>query len=407
VNGQYQGAVFRFTQGLEAGVNRVVWSRDGKSLFIGGVGNPGNWSDQGKNWFGLEKLTFNGEHAFEMLQVSARSNGMEITFTQPLEENRGITAEEYDVQQWYFKPTADYGGDKLGLESLTIRSVSISRDRKKVFLELENMKPGHMVYVRIADPFQSVKGQSLWSTEAWYTLNAIPANKPGFKRIVKPKAVNTLSSAERKAGWTLLFDGETTAGWRNYGADKIGSAWKVVDGSLHLDPSVKDGWQTVGGGDIITEREFENYELAFDWKVAPGGNSGLIYGVVESAENTYVWNSGPEYQLLDNPGHPDGVIKTHRAGDLYDFISSRFVAVNAGGEWNRTRLLVNNGKVEHWLNGYKVVEYDQASPEWETMIANSKFKDMPGFGQSRRGHIALQDHGDPVWFKNIRIREFK
>lgn len=407
VNGKYQGAVFRFTQGLEAGVNRVVWSPDGKSLFIGGVGNPGNWADQGKNWFGLEKLTFNGNQAFEMLQVNARSNGMEITFTQPLEEGRGITAEEYEVLQWYFQPTADYGGDKLDLGPLQILSVNISRDRKKVFLELDGMKPGHMVYLRIAEPFLSAKGQSLWSTEAWYTLNAIPVNKPGFKRVVTPQAVNTLSTAERKAGWKLLFDGKTTAGWRNYGAATIGSAWRVVDGTLHLDPSEKDGWQTVGGGDIITEQQFENYELAFDWKVAPGGNSGLIYGVVENADYPYVWHSGPEYQLLDNPAHPDGVIKTHRAGDLYDFIASSFVAVNAGGEWNRTRLVVNQGKVEHWLNGYKVVEYDQTSADWKTMIANSKFRDMPGFAQSRRGHIALQDHGDPVWFKNIRIREFK
>lgn len=407
VNGKYQGAVFRFTQGLEAGVNRVVWSPDGKSLFIGGVGNPGNWADQGKNWFGLEKLSFNNQQAFEMLQVSARSNGMEITFTQPLEEGRGITAGEYEVQQWYYQPTADYGGEKLDLRALTILSVNVSRDRKKVFLEMDGMKPGHVVYVRIAEPFVSAKGQSLWSTEAWYTLNEIPANKPGFKRVVQPQPDNTLSAAERKAGWKLLFDGKTLDGWRNYGAETIGSAWKIVDGQIHLDPSEIDGWQTVGGGDIITKAQYENYELALDWKVAPGGNSGLIYGVIEGADYPYTWHTGTEYQLLDNPAHPDGVIKTHRAGDLYDFIASEFVAVNAGGEWNRTRLVVNQGKVQHWLNGYKVVEYDRNSPQWQEMIANSKFKDMPGFAKSARGHIALQDHSDRVWFKNIRIRELK
>jgi cytochrome c len=407
VNGKYQGAVFRFSQGLEAGVNRVVWSPDGKSLFIGGVGNPGNWADQGKNWFGLEKLTFNNQQAFEMQQVSARSNGMEITFTQPIEEGRGITASEYDVQQWYYQPTADYGGEKLDLRPLKILSVNVSRDRKKVFLELDGMKPGHMVYLRIAEPFVSSKGQSLWSTEAWYTLNEIPDNKAGFKRVVQQQSDNTLSAAERKAGWKLLFDGKTLNGWRNYCADTIGSAWKVVDGKIHLDPSEIDGWQTVGGGDIITEDQYENYELTLDWKVAPGGNSGLIYGVVEGADYPYTWHTGTEYQLLDNPAHPDGVIKTHRAGDLYDFIASEFVAVNDGGEWNSTRLVVNRGKVEHWLNGYKVVEYDRNSSAWQEMIANSKFRDMPGFAKSARGHIALQDHSDKVWFKNIRIRELK
>lgn len=407
VNGQYQGAVFRFTQGLEAGVNRLAWSPDGKTLLIGGVGNPGNWADQGKNWFGLQKLDFNQAQAFEMLSVSARSNGMEITFTQPLEAGRGLLPEDYEVQQWYYQPTADYGGDKQDLRNLEIASVNISRDRKKVFLELKGMKPGHLVYLRIAEPFVSAQGQSLWSTEAWYTLNEIPRGKPGFKRVVSPAADNSLTAAERRAGWKLLFDGKTLDGWRNYRTDTIGSAWKVADGTLHLDPAQKDGWQTVDGGDLITRRQYENFELTLEWKVAPGGNSGLIYGVVEGEDYPYTWHTGTEYQLLDNPAHPDGVIKTHRAADLYDFIASEFVAVNPGGQWNRTRLVVNRGKVEHWLNGYKVVAYDQNSPDWEDMIANSKFRDMPGFGRSRQGHIALQDHSDPVWFRNIRIRELK
>src|SRR5690606_32959120 len=387
------------------GVNRVAWAPDGKSLFIGGIGNPGNWGQTGKNWFGLEKLQFNGKRTFEMLKVSARTNGIELEFTEALESGRGITAAEFDVQQWYYQPTADYGGEKLDLHNLQITSVNLSKDRKKVFLELEGMKPEHVIYIRIADPFLSATGQSLWTTEAWYTLNAIPINKPGFKNPVQKPVDNSLTAAQRKAGWRLLFDGESTKGWRNYQSDEIGSAWKVVDASLHLDPSEKDGWQTVGGGDIVSEEIFENYELYLEWKVAPGGNSGLIYGVVESEEHEYVWHTGPEYQMLDNPAHPDGAIKTHRAGDLYDFKSSRFVTVNAGGEWNRTRLIVNRGKIEHWLNGYKVIEYDQRLPAWERMIAQSKFKDLPAFGKARKGHIALQEHGDPVWFKNIRIRK--
>lgn len=411
VDGNYQGAVFRFTQGLEAGINRVVWAPDGKTLYVGGVGNPGNWSHQGKAWYGLQKLTFNGKQAFEMLKVSARSNGMELEFTQPLEPGRGISAAEYQVQQWYYLPTSSYGGDKKDLQDLKIASVNLSKDRKKVFLELEGMKPGHLVYIRIAEPFTSASHQSLWTTEAWYTLNAIPVNKPGFRRSVKPQAANTLSAAERKAGWKLLFDGKTTNGWRTYGSDKdkgkVGAAWKVVDGTLHLDPAQKQDWQTVNGGDIITNQVYQNYELTLEWKLAASGNSGLIYGVIEAPEYPHAWHTGPEYQLLDNPGHPDGAIKTHRAGDLYDFISSAFVAVNKAGEWNRTRLVVNHGKVEHWLNGYKVVEYDQHSPEWQAMIARSKFATMPNFGRASAGHIALQDHGDAVWFKNIKLRKLQ
>lgn len=407
VNGNYQGAVFRFTQGLEAGVNRVAWSPDGQSLFIGGVGNPGNWSHSGKKWFGLQKLEYNGQQAFEMLKVSARSNGMELEFTQPIEVGRGLSASEYDIEQWYYQPTVNYGGDKMDLQKLKILSVNVSQDRKKVFLELAGMKAEHVVYVRIAEPFMSDAGQSLWSTEAWYTLNAIPAKKPGFKRVVAPQPHNSLTEDERKQGWTLLFDGKTTQGWRGYQAQAIGSAWQVADGSLHLNPEEKADWQTVGGGDLVTDKIYENYELMLEWKLAPGGNSGLIYGVVESKENAYVWQTGTEYQLLDNTGHPDGAIKSHRAGDLYDLIPSQFVAVNPGGEWNRTRLVVNKGRVEHWLNGYKVVDYDRTQPEWLALIAKSKFNDMPGFGRSLKGHIALQDHGDPVWFRNIRLRELK
>ncbi len=405
VDGAYQGALFRFTQGLEAGVNRAAWTPDGKSLFIGGIGNPGNWAQEGKEWYGLQKITFNGNKTFEMLKVSARTNGMEIEFTEPIEPGRALTPQEYEVKQWYYKPTAEYGGPKLDLKDLKIRSVNISEDRKKVFLELEGMKPGHVIYIRLKDPFRSASGQSLWTTECWYTLNAIPKNLPGFKRVVPPPSLNTLSAEEKEQGWQLLFDGKTTNGWRNFKSDKTGTAWKVANSTLYLDTSQKDGWQVKGGGDIITDEAYEDFELYIEWKLEPGGNSGIIYNVVESDDYQYVWQTGPEYQLLDNTGHPDGVLVTHRAGDLYDMIESKFVTVNPGGEWNRTRIVSKNGKVEHWLNGYLVVAIEMHTPEWEKMISESKFKDMPGFGKAKSGHIALQDHGDKVWFRNIKIRK--
>src|SRR5690606_23776022 len=179
VNGQYQGAVFRFTQGLEAGINRLAWGPDG-SLYVGGVGSTGNWVHAGKLWYGLQKLTFNDQSTFEMLEVSARSNGMEITLTAPISEFEKISAESFEIKQWYYQPTADYGGPKLDLKNLEVRSVHLSDDRRKIFLELEGMKPGHLVYLHIAQPFISQHEQSLWSTEAWYTLNQIPENEPGF-----------------------------------------------------------------------------------------------------------------------------------------------------------------------------------------------------------------------------------
>ncbi|RMD69274.1 MAG: DUF1080 domain-containing protein, partial [Bacteroidetes bacterium] len=406
VNGQYQGAVFRFIQGLEAGINRMVWGPDG-ALYVGGIGSTGNWGQTGKLWYGLQRLQYNGKPVFEMLAVRARTNGMEIEFTEPLEEGTGWNADEYDVQQWRYVPTADYGGPKVDLEKLKVLSANVSPDRRRVFLELEGMKPGHVVYIRIPWWWISAEGRELWSTEAWYTLNFIPDNMPGFTATPPaPVPPNTLTEAEKQAGWQLLFDGQTTNGWRNYRKQTIGSSWKVVDGALMLDATRKDdgGWQVADGGDIITEDEFDNFELRLEWKIQPCGNSGIIYYVVEDEQYDYVWQTGPEMQVLDNACHPDAAIEKHRAGDLYDLIACKYETVRPAGQWNQVRIIARNGHLEHWLNGRKVVETELWTDAWWDLIAHSKFKDMPGFGRARKGHIALQDHGDRVWYRNIKIR---
>ncbi|MCF2517584.1 PA14 domain-containing protein [Dyadobacter sp. CY351] len=176
VNGAYQGAVFRFTQGLEAGVNRLVWSADG-SLYIGGVGSTGNWGHAGKLGYGLQKLTFNNKVAFEMLAVRAKSDGVEIEFTEPLKEGVGETAADYQIRQWWFKPTGDYGGPKLDEEDLAVKSVKVSPDRKKATLQLTGMKSKHMVYIHLnRKTIISQSGNNLWSTEAWYNMNEVPKN---------------------------------------------------------------------------------------------------------------------------------------------------------------------------------------------------------------------------------------
>ncbi|WNJ17315.1 family 16 glycoside hydrolase [Pontibacter sp. G13] len=404
VDGEYQGVVFRFIQGLEAGVNRTIWGPDGH-LYIGGVGNPGNWGQAGKQWYGLQRLAYNGQSAFEMLAIRAKSNGMEIELTEPLPINAGFDKDWYEVKQWFLKPTENYGGPKINERNLNIRDIQISEDRKRIFLKLDGMKEGHIVYVRLKGPFVSEAGHQLWTTEGWYTLNAIPKDTPGMTAGYTPEKApaNTLTAAQQKAGWELLFDGKTTNGWRNFGKETIGSAWRVENGTLTLGGS-KDGWQTQDGGDIITDGVYRDYELELEWKISEGGNSGIIYNVIESDEYDYVWQTGPEMQILDNERHPDGRIFKHRAGDLYDLIPCEYVTVLPPGQWNQVKLRVQNGQVEHWLNGRKVVETTFWTPEWDELVAGSKFKDMPGFGTGKEGHIALQDHGDRVWFRNIRIR---
>jgi len=220
--------------------------------------------------------------------------------------------------------------------------------------------------------------------------------------LMTSQAQNKLTDQEKKDGWALLFDGKTKSGWRNYKSDKISDRWKVANGELYLDKTV-----TAGNGDIVTDKEYKNYELTIDWKISACGNSGIIFNVVEDAayENTY--NTGPEMQVLDNTCHPDAKIIKHRAGDLYDLISSSKETVKPAGEWNQARIVSKNAKMEFWLNGTKAVEFTMHTPEWDQMVAKSKFNTMPAFGKALQGHIALQDHGDAVWFRNIKIRELK
>ena len=220
-------------------------------------------------------------------------------------------------------------------------------------------------------------------------------------------AVNTLTAEEKAAGWILLFDGKTTKGWRNYNKQTIGERWKVADGVLYLDVSNKnaDGFQVGGGGDIITAEEYENYELRLEWKIAKCGNSGLIYHIHEDSSIRYPWQTGPEFQLLDNACHPDAKIKKHRAGDFYDVIESSIETVKPAEEWNKIRLICKGTKVEHWMNGKKVIDTDMGSAAFKSLLPNSKWKDHAKFGTFSKGRIGLQDHGDGISFRNIKLRK--
>jgi hypothetical protein len=206
-------------------------------------------------------------------------------------------------------------------------------------------------------------------------------------------SVSTLTPDEQAAGWRSLFDGQTTAGWRGYRRADMPSGWQVVDGALT---------RVGSGGDIVTTDQFENFELTLEWKVAPGGNSGIFYRVTETGEQTY--HSGPEMQVLDDARHKDGGSRLTSAGALYGIYPAPAGVVKPAGEWNAVRILVNGSHVEHWLNGVKVVEYELGSPDWEKRVGEAKFKEWPAYGRAKRGHIALQDHGDWVAYRNIKIK---
>lgn len=218
-----------------------------------------------------------------------------------------------------------------------------------------------------------------------------------------------MSSSKNSDGFISLFDGTTTNGWHSHGKPVAGKAWKADDGALHLDPAVKEKMPGESG-DLLTNEEFENYHLKLEWKISPKGNSGIIFNVHEdTAKYKEVWYTGPEMQVLDNgsataEGHSDAKIKTHRAGDLYDLMTSKEL-VKPAGEWNQVEIVANKGKLEFYMNGQLSLSTIMWDDNWKKMVAGSKFKSMPDFGTYKKGKIALQDHGDEVWFRNIQIKK--
>ncbi|CAM3389698.1 3-keto-disaccharide hydrolase [Rhodothermus bifroesti] len=201
--------------------------------------------------------------------------------------------------------------------------------------------------------------------------------------------------ADTSADWIVLFDGTSLDAWRGYQSETIPPCWQIAeDGSLHCTGE--------GSGDLVTKAQFADFVLELEWKVAPKGNSGIMYRVTEAYEAP--WMSGPEYQILDNAGHADGNDPKTSAGACYALYPTDPAAVRPAGEWNHTRIVVDSTHVEHWLNGRNVVTYTLGSDDWNARVAASKFQVYPDFGKARQGHIALQNHGDPVWYRNIRIR---
>lgn len=209
---------------------------------------------------------------------------------------------------------------------------------------------------------------------------------------------NTLTAAEEAEGWQLLFDGDDLEQWRGYQRDTPPASWQPQDSVLAF-VSAEDG------GDLMTREQFGDFELRYDWRISEGGNSGVIYRVTEESEQP--WHTGPEMQILDDERHPDaraGVGGNRTAGSLYDLIATPSGVVHPAGEWNEARIVARGNRIEHWLNGQKILEFEVGSAAWDSLYQASKFSGMAGFGVQPAGHIVLQDHGDPVWFRNLKIR---
>lgn len=214
------------------------------------------------------------------------------------------------------------------------------------------------------------------------------------------KGPNKLSKEEKNEGWSLLFDGETTNGWHVYNKGKVASLWHVKDGELYSNPEN----MSLETGDLVSDRQFEDFELKFEWKMTKGGNSGVFINVLEREDIPTPWASGPEYQLLEN-SHQDYTNDVKRPGCLYGFDAQKNrVESLPFGQWNQSRIRQINGKIEFYLNGVLTAEKDLTSPEWQARVAESNFKGFPEFGKRTSGHIALQDWAKGVSFRNIKVR---
>ncbi|WP_214229061.1 DUF1080 domain-containing protein [Pedobacter sp. B4-66] len=213
---------------------------------------------------------------------------------------------------------------------------------------------------------------------------------------------NTLSKEEKKAGWKLLFDGKTTKGWHTYLKKEAGAKWEVKDGAIVFNPTL-----STGGGDLVTDGIYENYELNLEWKISKGGNSGIIFDIQEDPKYGATYLTGPEMQVLDNIDASDNKKENHLAGCLYDMSGDATVSKPVPvGEWNKVKLIQNKGHLTFWLNGIKTFEGQIGSAEWNQMVANSKFKnkDFADFAKVAKGKIALQEHPGSSQWRNIKIR---
>jgi len=206
---------------------------------------------------------------------------------------------------------------------------------------------------------------------------------------------NVLSEAEKSQGWQLLFNGKDISKWRNFKQANVSDKWQVTDGTLQLTAK--------GGGDILTKKAYKNFDLRLDWKISSAGNSGIFILADEFGKKIY--SHAIEVQILDNERHHDNKIASHLSGSIYDMVASPTSSHRTAGQWNQIRILLQNKSLKVWQNNVLTCEVIIGSAQWQALLANSKFKKWPGFGLNDVGHIGLQDHGDVVAFKNIKIKE--
>lgn len=331
-----------------------------------------------------------GVQSFKVQTVNYYVNGIEVHFSKPLLQGIGVTPEDYSL---LVEGSSGEGASRW--IELPIMSTLVSPDRERVFLYIPDFAK------RVRSPMRLELSRAIFSEELSPLSDRLVelslVSEPRERKVVAlPLAMpNTLTPEERSQGFRHLFDGVSFSGWRGYRRETVPSTWVVQDGAMVVVPGS-------GGGDIITTEEFQDFELRLQWKISPRGNSGIFFRVSEKGR--FVWETGPEMQILDDEGYGASLDPKTAAGADYALYAPLRRVTRAVGKWNDVRIIVKGSHVEYWLNGHKVVEYELGSEDWLNRVKASKFANLPDFGRVSKGHIALQDHGFPVWFRNIRIR---
>lgn len=372
-----QGSCFRVSQGL-GDMDHIIGHPEGHLLLV-------SHDDEGAD---LNRLHLN-RHLFQMDSIEAYGNGLLVTFSDPVD---ALVASEPSA--WYLmERDMDQGGERSSARRLVVDRATLLADDRSVFIEIDDLRSGTLVHLQLVGPWANRVGDLLHTNEAWYTMHHVPARRRMPEQIDRMDEHNRLTPMQEAEGWTLLFDGESMDSWRGFGKEDFPKEWTIRDGQLI---------RTQPSGDIITRSQFDDFELSLDWKVEPGGNSGVFFNVAEIGNAVYL--TGPEMQLLDNQGHSDGGSPLTSAGSNYALHPPRWDVAAPADSWNRSRLVVQGDKIEHWLNGVLIVDYVMNTDEWRRRVEDSKFRGMPDYGTRPSGHVALQDHGEKVSFRNIRIR---
>ena len=373
-----QGAVFRASQGFGDRIDHIISDLEGRMWLIA-------HNATGPQLFRID----HHQDRFQIHSLEGYTNGLLVTFTEPVEP---LVASDPSAWMIHDIPMT-WGDDDVPPERIFVDGATVLPDRRSVFIETESLRDGSILHLQLVGPWFSEVGQTLYSNECWYSMHRVPERSMIPEQAARMDGHNQLTPMQEAAGWTLLFDGKSMDQWRGFGKNVFPEGWLIEDGQV-----IRAG----PAGDIITREQYDDFEFSIDWKVEPGGNSGVFFNV--SDQGNAVYFTGPEMQLLDNKGHPDGGSPLTSAGSNYALHPARWDVAAPAESWNRSRLVVRGNAVEHWLNGVLVVEYLLGTPDWSRRVKDSKFRSMPDYGTRAMGHIALQDHGEKVSFRNMRIR---